>query len=482
MPKHIPLLPPLLLALGSLAACTDNFVATADMGITPGGSQDIGLARDLIESGRIPDQEHYTAEGLFSEHDLPLSGDTCEELLCPRAAATLHQPLDGRSDRMLMQLGFGTNITMDTFEREQLDVAALVDTSCSMSGAKLNVTKDALREMVSQLDADDHMALVEFGSRARVVQGSRKMDEAGRDRMLRAIDGLQTNGSTDMESGMRKGYDQLSPADSGNHRLMVFTDAQPNTGLTDESDFVRLVRDQASAGVGTTVFGTGQDLGSELADVISKVRGGSYHFLGSDEVERLFVDEFGFLVTPIAYDLDVRVIARDGIPIDEVYGAPFDGEEIRFGASTLFLSSRSGGMGATFDVTPEEGAEFLELATLAVTYTPVGGEPITSTLDVSWEGGDFLGASDDLGVHKMGVLIDQYLAMHAASRWCDAQLEGTEAEDAATVLDDTIARLSETATEVADDALAAEATLLEQLRENLAAGSSACAPADTYAY
>ena len=308
------------------------------------------------------------------------------------------------------------------------------------------------------------------------------MDEAGRDRMLQAIDNLATNGSTDMESGMRKGYDQLAPSEPGNHRLMVFTDAQPNTGLTDESDFVQLVREQAEVGVGTTLFGAGDDLGSELADVIAKVRGGSYHYLDQGAIARLFHDEFDFLVTPIAYDLDVRVIARDGLRIDEVYGAPVDGEEIRFGASTLFLSARSGGMGATFDITPEEGAESLDLATLAVTYTPVGGEPITATLEAAWEGGAFLGASDDLGVHKMGVLVDQYLAMQSASRWCDAPGDGAETEDAATVLDETIARLSATATALADEALSTEVELLQKLRENLDAGSGACAAADQYLY
>ncbi|MCB9741467.1 MAG: hypothetical protein H6740_02565 [Alphaproteobacteria bacterium] len=78
------------LALLALTGCS-NYGAF-DVGVTQGGAQDLSLARGQIEAGGIPDQSAITAEGLFSEHDLPLEGDACAQLLCPVTAAASVDP------------------------------------------------------------------------------------------------------------------------------------------------------------------------------------------------------------------------------------------------------------------------------------------------------------------------------------------------------------------------------------------------------
>ena len=228
--------------------CLTGCYTHMGVGVTPGGSQDIELARDLIADGLIPDQEHYTAEGLFSQHDLPISGDHCSETICPRAAATVHTPIGGDGTQMMVQLGFGTDIDIASFARNDLDVVAVVDISGSMSD-NLPVVKEALRAMVDQLGPDDDMALVTFGGRARVRQSRVEMDASGKEKMRDAISRLDTAGSTDVESGMEKGYRQLEPSTRQEHRMMVFTDAQPNTGVTDQSEFVKMVREASRDGI-----------------------------------------------------------------------------------------------------------------------------------------------------------------------------------------------------------------------------------------
>ncbi|MEZ4316222.1 MAG: VWA domain-containing protein [Myxococcota bacterium] len=451
----------------TLVACN-----SLGLGVTPGGAQDLGLARDLIASGQVPDQEHFTAEGLFSEHDLELPGGACDALLCPRTAAAAYTPLGpDAKPQILVQLGFATSVA-EPFERADLDVAAVVDISCSMSGDKIELTQEALHALTDAMDGDDVMSLVTFGGRARSRESRVVMDPRGRARMHEAIDRLGIRGSTDLESGMALGYAQLEPVAGRASRMMLFTDAQPNTGVTEESRFVSMVRDEADRGAHTTVFGVGQDLGSELADAIGRVRGGSYHTLAESELGRLFGTELDYLVTPLAYDLEVTV--QGSAELGQVYGAPVDGEAVRFGASTLFLSKRAGGMGATFAVAPEGP---VELGSMTLSWLPVDGdERVETTLDFGWDGGAWRFGADSRSVHHLSGLVDEYRALLAAADWCDG------ADDPSEQIKATADRLSALAEEVSDGTLLAEAQLMLALAENVGTGRTACAPADVAIY
>lgn len=464
------------MVLALLVGCS-NVKMTSGVGVTAGGSQDITLARELIGQGLIPDQEHYTAEGLLSEHDLPLSEAACESVLCPQADASLYAPADGGEGGLLVQLGFGTSITLENFERPDLDLVAVVDISGSMSG-EMPTVREALLAMVDQLDKDDHMSLVLYGNRAKTEMDRTRMNRAGREAMVEKIRAIKTGGSTDMESGMVEGYAQLQLNSGQSHRMLVFSDAQPNTGVTEQSQFLKLVRSRSEKGVGTTLFGVGWDMGSELADALSKVEGGSYHFLTAGELDRLFVEEFDFLVSPVAYDLSVTVSPCSESTLSGVYGAPVDGRDISLGASTLFLSSRSGGMGALFTLPPEVDTE--EIATMALRYRPVGSESYKEhTLTVGWEGGAYIEDADGLGVYKMTGLIDEYRALLAASRFCDGMLSKAAALAS---IDAASARLLAQSDAIGDAPLADEAALLDALRVNVEAGQANCAEADAYYY
>ena len=258
--------------LGVLTTQLGCSMGSSTLGVTPGGSQDIGLTRDIIAMGYVPDQASFTAEGLFSEHDLPLEGPACEQLICPRGAVTEHLPLDGRDSRPLAQVGFATGLDAETFSRRPLDVVGVVDISCSMDGGKLELARDALQAMVDQLDEADRMSLVVFGANARVVRPSRSMTEEQKFRMRSAIEDLSIGGSTALEDGMSRGFGQLAPEPGVESRMMLFTDARPNTGATEQSEFVRMTRAASAEGKHLTLFGTGTDLGVDLADAVGRVR------------------------------------------------------------------------------------------------------------------------------------------------------------------------------------------------------------------
>lgn len=479
-----------------LLACSDGTITNAspgsDVGIDPGGSQDIGYAREIIESGGIPSEEAFTAEGLFSEHDLPMDGGDCDQLLCPLAKGAETSPVDGRGERLLVELGFDT--FMDTFERRQLRLVVTLDISGSMADpmdgvSKLSVMQDALVKMSEQLDADDQLALVTFSTDAHTVLGLTSMDEAGRAAFASAVRAQVPTNSTSIEAGLTRAYGILEPvADPGGaeDRVMLLTDAQPNVDATGTGSFMDLVRGGADDDIGTTVMGVGLDFGSELGDAIAKVRGGNAYYLDSrDTVNEVMGDEFSYIVSPAAYDLDVDVSPADGLSFEEAYGVPLDGAmgTIGFGATTLFFSESSGGLGVM--LAPKGGSALPSSGTVAhfsLSYEDANtGEVVDDDVDAVWQGGvgGYAEPADDLGPYVMAALVDEYQALLGGAWFCTGELDEA---DALARIGAAAERLQDRQAELGDASLGEESDLMEELMHNVNGGQGNCRTSDTYGY
>lgn len=90
-------------------------------------------------------------------------------------------------------------------KRPPVHLVAVVDTSNSMSwGGRLALVRQALLEVLSTMQADDRLSLVEYSDQARVVFQSAGVDEAAG--LRHAIDTLSTAQATNLGAGVRYGY------------------------------------------------------------------------------------------------------------------------------------------------------------------------------------------------------------------------------------------------------------------------------------
>jgi Ca-activated chloride channel family protein len=461
----------LLLALST--ACGAPAIDGA-FGVTPGGAQDIELARELIEGGGVPSASQFTAEGLFSQHDFSAPVTTpCVQRLCPRASVARIEPVDGSGEQVLVHLALDTNI--EQFERADLNLALVVDISGSMQGEKLDATKLALHTIVDQLGESDRLTLVSFSDDARIEVPSTIADASGRATLHDAISDLEVEGATNIEAGLMLGYAEVGEHRDGfggrEDRLMLFTDAQPNVGATGSESFLQLVRDAGEQGMGISVFGVGLDLGVELAREISEVRGGNSFYLDADAIATIFVDELDFIVTPVAYAMHFNVRPTTGFSFSRTYGTPdadADGE-VDFSVATGFLSASGGAMAVLLDGDLSQVEPGQSVVSFSLEYETTEGELLSETFEVEWLGGELpigeAGLADHAGGAKLAVLLDEYLALEAGSLFCDGQL--TEAEALARI-DQAAARLDDMAVLLADEPLADEAALMRTLAENVA--------------
>ena len=449
----------------SLAGCGGS----SGFGGTPGGAQDIALARTKINEGVVPFPEDFVVEGIYSEHDLPLDGPPCEQVLCLSTATGIAPALDTGRQEVFVQVGFSSGVDPATFHRKPLDVALVIDHSGSMGGEPMEAVKAAARTLVDKLNENDTLSLVIFDNSTSTLVAQRQVKD--RAAIKRSIDTIKEAGGTCIECGLREGFKQLATRQvdpSRARRLFLFTDAMPNVGATGDGEFMDLLRDNSQKGRDTTVFGVNVAFGQELVTKMSAVRGSNYFYLSNAERTRTVFDEdFDFLVTPIAYDLKMALTPAEGTTVEAVYGLPGvepGASQAEMEVSTVFLSRRRGAVLARLSRPQEQLPPNQQLVSSAFSYTSAQDNVGSAvTLTASYEGSEPLASSEawysQRTVRKTVALTNFVLGARMA---CEHWGKG-EKEKAREVADRTAALLQSEA-EVLDDApLRTEAELAKKL-------------------
>ena len=394
---------------------------SARMGATPGGAQDIDYARDRIRAGEVPHAKTFTAEGLFSQHDLPLAATRkCTQILCLGGAATRADLIAQPKVRYLAQLGFASNLDPKTWHRRPLNLVAAIDKSGSMSGTPLDTVKASLEQVVRQMTPRDQLSIVLYGDRSYVhLQPTRLTDKS---RVLRAIRAIQSAGSTAMEDGLRVAYGvamRTAPRFAGTTRVMLFTDERPNVGATDKDSFMGMARAASKRGVGLTTVGVGEQFGAELATAISSVRGGNLFFFPSvGAMKDRFTRDFDSMVTELAYNMKLVVRPNAGYKLVGLYGLPGDlvhrtrGGGLWMTLETVFLSKDKGGIYFAF---APEGAGALPpkpgpVASASIAYVDTQQHRQKDALSFPFVSGKL-----PLGLSRGRLLVDEITTLKRAS-------------------------------------------------------------------
>src|SRR5688572_17038984 len=163
-----------LLLASFLGACgAGGGYGGGDFGATPGGVKDMRFARDLIANGQVPPAAALLVEGMFSEHDLGLTGEPCIDTLCLRAGLGIAPDRDGDA-RGWLQVGLSSNVDPDTFQRPDTTYVMTVDVSGSMGWgyngiSPGNLARELLYALVDPIEGRDQVAIVTYGSDVRTA-------------------------------------------------------------------------------------------------------------------------------------------------------------------------------------------------------------------------------------------------------------------------------------------------------------------------
>lgn len=336
----------------------DEVVVTGAMRVRQGGAQDINHFRGEADAQRIPMPDTITAEGLMGDYDLLISSNVpCAQTFCLTGQAMRANLLLRPDDKIMVGLGFNTNIDAAHWKRRPLNLVAVVDKSGSMDGEPLARVRRSLKQLVGQMRTGDQISIVLYGDRSYLHLDPTPVTEASRSKILASIDAIASAGSTNMEEGLKVGYDTaFATAEhfDGVTRLMQFTDEQPNVGATDAETFMGMAQAASQRHIGLTVIGVGVQYDADLATRITSVRGGNLFFLRDDaDVKAVFGTKLDTMVSELAYDVQITLRPHAGYSLSGVYGVPAelltrqDAGTISVTVPTAFFSTNGGGIFAT---------------------------------------------------------------------------------------------------------------------------------------
>ncbi|MDD4652591.1 MAG: VWA domain-containing protein [Methanothrix sp.] len=339
------------MSYNSAAAPAMAAAPSPSIGFSAGGAKDINNFRENILQDYLPLPTDVTYEGLFYDYYF-YTGEAkeCKKLFCPSYSYAVSK--DPFSMQPQYYLSVGLNSGMTDFKRKKLNLVVVLDFSGSMgspfdeyyydrfgnkveqndgessaSKTKMEIADESVVALLNHLNPDDRFGMVLFSDDAFLVDPLTSVADKDMSRLKSRIMEIKETYGTNMEAGMEKGtalFDRFLQADKSEYenRIIFLTDAMPNMGETGDLGLYRMLEDNADQGIYTTFIGIGVDFNTELIESISKIKGCNYYSVHSaKEFRTRMDDEFDFMVTPLVFDLRLKLDAP-GYEIEKVYGSP----------------------------------------------------------------------------------------------------------------------------------------------------------------
>lgn len=167
-------------------------------------------------------------------------------------------------------------------QSSSLNLSLVLDTSGSMSGAKLQNLKQAVNWLVDHLSERDTLAITLFDDEVHPLTGSTTLHD--REALHSQIDGIREAGGTAMSKGLLVGLDEAMKGrrEGVVSRIVVLTDGQT---WGDAERCVQLARQAGAAGIPVTALGIGaeEDWSIELLDSLATESGGDSGYIAKPE-------------------------------------------------------------------------------------------------------------------------------------------------------------------------------------------------------
>jgi Ca-activated chloride channel family protein len=190
----------------------------------------------------------------------------------------------------------------------------LIDVSGSMNAPeRLPLLKRGLHLLVDKLTESDRVSIVTYAGASGIalqpISGDRK------DVILRAIDNLRAEGSTNGGAGIQTAY-ELAVANfirGSVNRVILATDGDFNVGVTDPNQLTQLIEDRATSGVFLTVLGFGNNFKDSLLGRLAQKGHGNYAFLDTiNEARKVLVEQLDATLVAVAKDVKIQVEFNPG--------------------------------------------------------------------------------------------------------------------------------------------------------------------------
>src|SRR5258705_1675685 len=256
------------------------------------------MRRFIMQDGQLPPRDAVGIEELVNYFPYDYSDPEGDDPLAMQAEVA---PAPWKTQHQLVRIGLqASRVKLENLP--QSNFVFLLDVSGSMMPPnKLPLVKSAMRLLVNQLRAKDHVAMVVYAGSAGLVLPSTPGDQ--KDKILDAIDRLEAGGSTAGGEGIRRAYDEAVAnfIRGGNNRVILATDGEFKVGASSDAEMVQLIEVKRRTGVFLTVLGVGEgNLQAAKMEKLADKGNGNYAYLDNiTEAQKVLVHELGVVAVPL---------------------------------------------------------------------------------------------------------------------------------------------------------------------------------------
>lgn len=291
------------------------------------------------------------------------AGETLQLKLVPdRGTLLRNQPQE-----VVIKIDLWAVADQKKMHRTPLNLAVVLDRSGSMTGAKLEKTKQAAMQLVDRLDAQDFVSLVVFSDRAQILAPAQRVED--RRALKRIIQGIEASGSTALHAGVSLGADQVGEYLSGKriNRVILLSDGLANIGPSSTRELRRLGCDLSEKGIAVTTIGVGDDYNEDLMAGLAEASDANYYYVkDTEKLPEIFAKELGEMISVAARDVRIEIICPDGVkPLGFIGRA----ETFSGNCATVKLSQFTGGQNRYLLLRCLASGEQPEVARVKVSYT-----------------------------------------------------------------------------------------------------------------
>jgi uncharacterized protein YegL len=204
-----------------------------------------------------------------------------------------------------------------------LNVALVLDRSGSMAGEPFRNMLLAAQTFIGQMRDGDRVSVIAFSDGVFEAVPPVIIDGNTRNAALAGVAALRDGGGTFMSGGLLAGLAEVFSAfqEWQVNQLILFSDGQPNIGVSDPQELARIAARAAERGVSVTTIGFGQDHDELLMQGMADASGGNYYYVDSPAgMAPIFQREAGAILRSAARGTDIDVAMPPGLVLEEVIG------------------------------------------------------------------------------------------------------------------------------------------------------------------
>ncbi|KAM3132388.1 hypothetical protein pb186bvf_015488 [Paramecium bursaria] len=198
-----------------------------------------------------------------------------------------------------------------------VDLICLIDKSGSMQGPKLVNLKKSLRALLEFLTEKDRICLISFDSSAERLTQLKRCSDKNKRSIRKIIGKIRAGGGTNIGSSTNLAFKQIKERKYQNNVTSIFLLSDGQDGSAENTVTQQLKEVEQAFTIHS--FGFGADHDAPMMTKICNLRNGAFYFVSNISLlDEFFVNALGALVTVVADQITISVLAQPNEPFQDI--------------------------------------------------------------------------------------------------------------------------------------------------------------------